>query len=211
MNRRSALLDFFPSASRSADEKPAACRAGEFSHKIRRAISRGRLCLRENFKCRCEKGIAGENGHAFPEDFVRGRLPAPQIVVIHAGQIVMNERVGVNAFDSARRRQRILRPADPAGPRGREAEHWPHSLPACKQAVAHRPVNRGRLGRFFREPLVQHAVDRPHRIGNKGIKIHQERRYLQECRSFLQALSPSPDPKTAYFFSGFSNKILYAP
>ena len=48
----------------------------------------------------------GEHRHAFSVDLVRSGPAAAQIVVVHARQVVVNERVGVDALDGARERQR---------------------------------------------------------------------------------------------------------
>jgi hypothetical protein len=53
-----------------------------------------------------EQTVAGEDGHAFAEDDVSRRSPAPQRVVVHGREIVVDERVGVDQFDGARGRQR---------------------------------------------------------------------------------------------------------
>src|SRR5207248_7103181 len=63
-----------------------------------RRVTPGRLCARGDFECNGEKTIAGEDSDAFPKDFVAGGAATTKIVIIHARQIVMHERVGVNAF-----------------------------------------------------------------------------------------------------------------
>ena len=63
-----------------------------------RRVTPGRLCARGDFECNGEKTIAGEDSDAFPKDFVAGGAATTKIVIIHARQIVIHERVGVNAF-----------------------------------------------------------------------------------------------------------------
>ena len=72
---------------------------GEFGHQIRwgvAAVSLGSGDGGERFR---EKSVSGKNGNGFPVDAVAGGSAAAEVVVIHAGKIVMDERVGVNAFD----------------------------------------------------------------------------------------------------------------
>ena len=54
-----------------------------------------------------EEGIAGQERGRFVKSLVHGRPAAPQIVVVHAGKVVMDKRVGVEAFDRDRGRQGI--------------------------------------------------------------------------------------------------------
>ena len=53
--------------------------------------------------------VAGENRHAFAVHDVRRRPPAPQVIVIHRRQVVVDQRIGVDHFDRARRRHRARR------------------------------------------------------------------------------------------------------
>jgi hypothetical protein len=59
-----------------------------------------RLDVAENFERKREQGIACQNRGCFIIGTVNGRLSAPQIVIVHARQIVVNERMNVNAFHS---------------------------------------------------------------------------------------------------------------
>jgi hypothetical protein len=45
------------------------------------------------------EGVAGEEGDGFAVDLVAGGDAAAQIVVIHAGEVVVDEGVGVEALD----------------------------------------------------------------------------------------------------------------
>ncbi|MOA24425.1 hypothetical protein D3C78_1451000 [compost metagenome] len=58
----------------------------------------GHLGIGQNGKCQRLQGIAGQNGVGLTKFDVAGRLTATQIVVVHRRQIVMDQRIGVNAF-----------------------------------------------------------------------------------------------------------------
>ncbi len=80
--------------------------------------------------------IAGASRAGDIEGPVRRRPAAPQIVVVHAGEVVVDERVGVHDLDG----RRELRHAFPARPaqgfvRG-EDEGRPQALALAEQAVA---------------------------------------------------------------------------
>ena len=61
----------------------------------------GNRKLRQHEKGQRQQGIAGKNRHRIAEDFVAGRLAAPEVVVVERRQIVMNQRVGVDQFERA--------------------------------------------------------------------------------------------------------------
>ena len=91
------------------------------------------------------QSVAGENRHALAMHHVRRRPSAPQVIVVHRRQIVVDQRVGVNHLDRARGRHgeiacrgfggaTRLRDAFGAG----NHQQRPQPLAAAKQAVAHR-------------------------------------------------------------------------
>ena len=45
--------------------------------------------------------IAGQHGRGFVEFLVRRRHASAQVVIVHAGQVVMNQRIGVHALKGA--------------------------------------------------------------------------------------------------------------
>ena len=46
-----------------------------------------------------QKAVAGQNRRRLVEGAVHRRLAAPQIVIVHGGQIVMDQRIAVHALD----------------------------------------------------------------------------------------------------------------
>jgi len=49
--------------------------------------------------------VLNKDGDSLSENFMGRRSTAPKIVIIHARQIIVNERIGVHAFDGAGQRQ----------------------------------------------------------------------------------------------------------
>ena len=47
------------------------------------------------------EGVAGEDGDGFSENLMTRRASATQVVIIERGQIVVDERVGVNQLERA--------------------------------------------------------------------------------------------------------------
>ena len=87
--------------------------------------------------------VAGEDGDGLAEGDVAGRLAAAQVVVVERGEIVVDERVGVQHLE------RGTQFGDSAGQfaaacdhaRGLHAEDGPQPLAAGEDAVAHRAVD----------------------------------------------------------------------
>jgi hypothetical protein len=57
--------------------------------------------IRDDFKGAGEKIISREKRHPFREGFMKGGPTPSQIVVVHAGKIVVDERIGVDHLNRA--------------------------------------------------------------------------------------------------------------
>src|SRR4029077_16929535 len=90
--------------------------------------------------------------------FVARRTTAPEIIVVHAGKIIVHERVGVDAFQCAGERKRVIDVAATSFSRG-ETKNRSQSFSACKKTVTHRSVKRGRLRIGLRQISIQSAVN----------------------------------------------------
>ncbi len=66
------------------------------------------LAARQDVESEGQQPVAGEDRGRFVEFLVRGRLSAPQIVVVHGGQIVMDQRIAMDAFERGAGHQRLL-------------------------------------------------------------------------------------------------------
>ena len=98
---------------------------------------------RENLERECQKRIAGEHGGCLVEGHMNGRPSAPEIVVVHAGQIVMHERIGVHRLDRRGHPKRAMRDQRRTDLRRTQHEKRPQPLAAGEDGVAHRLVNAG--------------------------------------------------------------------
>jgi len=100
-----------------------------------------------------QKAIPSQDGDGFPENAVIGRASTSEIIIIHAREIVMNEGIGVNAFDGAGGREGEGFGAT-SGPSSCQAENGAKPLSSGKKAVPHGLVNQRRVG-FCRNQPVQ--------------------------------------------------------
>ena len=172
----------------AADHRPRSGGRRQLRHAgegdLRRRGHRGQEPERE----RLER-IAGEKGDGFAVDLVAGGDAAAQVVVVHAGEIVVDEGVGVEALDG---RRGVLgggavRAARP-GPH--RAEGGTDPLAAREQAVAHRGVEGRRARRGGRHEPVERRL-RP------GCQV------LQVAFEFFRIHVPQPRP-----IPGWCNPIL---
>jgi hypothetical protein len=88
---------------------------------------------------------------------VAGRTTAPHVVVVHAWEVIVNERIRVDALDRARHRHRS-RSRSTTGLGCCEAQNRPQPFAARKKAVAHRLVDGRGLCRRLRQKAVERFV-----------------------------------------------------
>ena len=75
-------------------------RASQFEHQVG-ADERVLMGLRigQNFERHRMKAVAGEHRDRFAESLVNGRLAAAKVVIVHARQIVVDQRIDVDRLD----------------------------------------------------------------------------------------------------------------
>jgi hypothetical protein len=153
-------LEFFErqrAADRGEVERLAAAHAQgrrgmrQFAHQ-RRARAIRQIRVGQHLERLGLQRVAGQHRGGLVERDVHGRLAAPHRVVIHAGQVVVNQRVHVHVLDRERRavERGERRLGDLAG---RVDQQRTHALAAAQHRVAHRlvqPLRRARLRRQLR-------------------------------------------------------------
>ena len=87
-------------------------------------------------KARVNRPSPARSAWASAERLVAGGLAPPDVVVVHAGQVVVDERIGMDELDGAGEREE-RRPVAAEGFAGREKEERPESLSAGQDRVAH--------------------------------------------------------------------------
>ena len=130
----------------------------DLAQQDRHVIAWRRLRGRNNFKRDCQQRVSSEHGDAVAEDFVTRGTPAPEIIVIHAREIIVHQRVSVDAFQRAGEGKGILH-FPPASFSCREAKNRSQSFAAGEQAVAHRLVKCFWFGVRFRQIAIKRVVD----------------------------------------------------
>ena len=139
----------------------------------------------------CAQGdhvIARHHRRRYVEGAVRRGPPAAQVVVVHAGEIVVHQRVGMDDFDRGREVGHALRGGF-ARHRlgGGEDERRPQALAGREQAVPHRRGHRGG------PPLpCPHAPRLQHRV-HPGPGVREVRHQRVVRRRGLQPGHCPPD------------------
>src|SRR4029077_947305 len=80
--------------------------------------------------------VSGENRCRLVEGAVGGRASASQVVVVHRRQIVVNQRIGMDAFDRRARTPRTV-VRSPKRPRRLHGQEGSQPLTAAKRRIAH--------------------------------------------------------------------------
>ena len=83
-----------------------------------------------------EQAVPREDGLAFAEGHVAGGFAAPQVVIVHGGQVIVDEGLGVDVFQGRGAGEGDLRRASERFG-GQHAEHRTHALAPGFEAVAH--------------------------------------------------------------------------
>lgn len=92
-----------------------------------------------------QKSVTREDSYSFAIDAVVCGAAPTEIIVVHAGEIVVNEGVGVNAFDGASGGN-CKGLFSPNGSSGGEAEDRAKAFAPCEKTIAHGAVNEGWIG-----------------------------------------------------------------
>ena len=113
---------------------------------------------------------AGEDRNSLAENPVVGGAAAAEVVVIHAGKVVVDEGISVDAFDGAGDGQGgCLIAAGSAG--GGEAEDGAETFTPSEEAIAHGLVNECWVGLFGDEP-IQGLFDHRQAGFPIGLRLH---------------------------------------
>ena len=86
------------------------------------------------------------------------QLTAPQVIVVHGGQVIVDQGIGVHYFHGTGGDQRVHGQAS-AGFRRGQTEDGAHSFAACKHAVAHGLVDRFRAFVLGGQKPVQRRIN----------------------------------------------------
>ena len=133
--------------------------AGELGDHACLAVGRHGIERGDGFECKGQQGVARQDGDGFAEYLVAGELAAAVIVIVEGGEIVVDERVGVDEFERARDGRGGFGGGRGDGAGGFQAEDRANALAARKQAIAHGAVDSlGRL-RFGGYEAVEVSVD----------------------------------------------------
>ncbi len=121
-----------------------------------------------------EQGVAGEDRGRLVEGLVHGRPPAAQVVIIHGRQVVMHQRIAMQAFERSAGQQRPgRRGAEQGGAFNQQERAQPFA--AAEHGMAHgghqprRAHDLAGLG-----GVAEQAVEQGLRFGGDGAEARGE-------------------------------------
>ena len=176
-----------PSAARSSIWPPAMpprpeARASALTSSMRtRRIGMG-LRPRQDVEGEGEQAVAGEDGGRLVEFPVRGRLAAPQLVIVHGRQIVMHQRVAMHAFERRARHQRVL-PRHVEQGRAFDHQERPKPLAAAEARIAHGLEQPRRAAQFaVRRRCREEPIEERLGIGGHRIEAREKGCFCRSLR-----------------------------
>ena len=118
-----------------------------------------------------QKAVTRENSDSFAIDAVVCGATPTEIIVVHAGEIVVNEGVGVNAFDGASGGN-CKGLFSPNGSGGGQAEDRAKAFAPCEKTIAHGAVNEGWIG-LGGDELIEGFFDQGKAGFPEGLRVHR--------------------------------------
>ena len=121
-----------------------------------------------------EQRVTRQERGGFVELLVRGRAAAAQVVVVHARQVVVNQRVGVDALQRDGGGEGIVFRAKAVG--HGEGQYGAQALAAAEERIAHRFVQAGRAGVARRDQAVETLLNAVLITTELGGEFHEKSR-----------------------------------
>ena len=122
-----------------------------------------------------QEGVARQDRDGFAENYVAGRDPASQVVIVESRQVVVDQRIRVDHLEAARRGQGGRRlSADRLG--GRQAEDRPKAFSSGEERMTDGAVKRLRPGRLRRQEAGELPVHFLLALGEECPRISRGRR-----------------------------------
>lgn len=118
-----------------------------------------------------QKAVTREDSDSFAIDAVVCGATSTEIIVVHAGEIVVNEGVGVNAFDGASGGNcKGLFSSN--GSSSGEAEDRAKAFAPCEKTIAHGAVDEGWIG-LRGDELIEGFFDQGKAGFPEGLRVHR--------------------------------------
>lgn len=97
--QRNSLLFRIEIENLSGDQAEATGGVGEFGNEIGGGVAAIGFGASDGGKGLGQQTVPREDSDRFPVDTVVGGATTTEVIIVHAGKIVVNQRVGVNTFD----------------------------------------------------------------------------------------------------------------
>lgn len=141
----------------SADNALAAAGGGEFEDEGVGGMREGGMGFGHPLAGEGEEGVAGEEGVGFSELDVGGGFSAAEVVIVHAGQVIMHEGIGMEEFECEGGAECAGGVASHGLADG-ESEDGPQTFSAIEAGVAHGLMNDSGMGIGGGEVGIQSGI-----------------------------------------------------
>ena len=118
-----------------------------------------------------QKAVTREDSDSFAIAAVVCGATSTEIIVVHAGEIVVNEGVGVNAFNGASGGN-CKGLFSTNGSSGGEAEDGAKAFAPCEKTIAHGAVDEGWIG-LGGDELIEGFFDQGKARFPEGLRVHR--------------------------------------
>ncbi len=143
----------------ATNQAPRVSGESQFCHIVPGTISLVLRSLGNDGEGLSENAVSREDRDILTKDNMGRGLASSEIVIVHAWEVVVYQRVGMNQFGRAGRRNRVF-PGAAAGLGRREAEDGPEAFAPREDGMAHGAVDGGRADRGAGQKLLQGRIDR---------------------------------------------------
>jgi hypothetical protein len=128
----------------------------------------------QQLESQCLEGISGKDGSRLAECDMAGGFAPAGVIIVHGGEVIMDEGIGVQAFESGRSSQAIDL-GDIEHGCGLDQQKGAKALAGTQQGIAHRFEQSGCRDRV-RQQLIQAALHRHSALAQSLWKIHVRQR-----------------------------------
>src|SRR5882672_8004278 len=145
--------------------------------RARLGVDPHRLVARENLEREDLQGVAYQNGGRLIEGAVTGRTAAPEVVVIHGREVIVDQRIRMDQLDGGSGPVQSGE-VDAEYGAGRVDQYRPQAFARPEHAVAQRIVQARRFRRRRGQPAIENPLDARLAGGGVGGKIRSGGRVL---------------------------------
>ena len=167
--RRNLLAFIFKVEALTADHAKIACAHSHLAYSFNQSLRLNIFLLQHNLKGQRQQTVASQHSHCLAKNLMVGQAATTIIIVIHAGQVIMNQGICMNHFQTAGYRQIVIALAAQSLSRCHQKNRT-DALASGHQAVFHRLIDLGNA--FFSNTVLQIILYQLLLVSIISFKVH---------------------------------------